>query len=111
MNGVMRRPFPDVPWFSNFLELNVRLYVEYQGKPGVWFLSLDATNPIVVWGGNYFFNLPYKNAKMQYSEKNAVTFYSSKRSSARDKAEFEVQYKKNEQDFLFSIKHLRKFFD
>ncbi|MEK7358497.1 MAG: DUF2071 domain-containing protein, partial [Bdellovibrionota bacterium] len=50
MNGVMRRPLPNVPGFSNFLEVNVRLYVEHEGKPGVWFLSLDATNPFVVWG-------------------------------------------------------------
>src|SRR5690242_2620878 len=49
MNNVMRRPFPNLPGFSNFLELNVRIYVTLDGKPGVWFLSLDATNPIVVW--------------------------------------------------------------
>lgn len=45
MQGVMRRPLPDLPWLSAFPELNLRLYVEAWGKPGVWFLSLDA----VVW--------------------------------------------------------------
>src|SRR5690554_1769026 len=49
MEGVMLRPLPDLPWLSAFPELNVRLYVEYGGKPGVWFLSLDATNPLAVW--------------------------------------------------------------
>ena len=44
MTGVMIRPLPDLPWVSAFPELNVRLYVERDGKPGVWFLSLDATN-------------------------------------------------------------------
>jgi len=48
MTGVMRRPFPDLPWISAFPELNVRLYVTHQGKPGVWFLSLDAANPVAV---------------------------------------------------------------
>lgn len=40
MAGVMHRPLPDLPWVSAFPELNVRLYVERDGKPGVWFLSL-----------------------------------------------------------------------
>ncbi len=31
MVGVMRRPLPDLPWVSAFLELNVRLYVELDG--------------------------------------------------------------------------------
>jgi uncharacterized protein YqjF (DUF2071 family) len=34
----MRRPLPDLPYFSAFPELNLRLYVECEGKPGVWFL-------------------------------------------------------------------------
>jgi len=44
MAGVMRRPLPDLPYVSAFPELNVRVYVTAGGKPGVWFLSLDATN-------------------------------------------------------------------
>jgi len=46
MAGVMRRPLPDLPWVSAFPELNVRVYVEAGGKPGVFFFSLDATNPL-----------------------------------------------------------------
>lgn len=49
MEGVMVRPFPDLPYFSEFLELNVRLYVEVDGKAGVWFLSLDANNSLAVY--------------------------------------------------------------
>jgi uncharacterized protein YqjF (DUF2071 family) len=47
MTGVTRRPLPALPWVSAFPELNVRIYVEHErdGTPGVWFLSLDATNP------------------------------------------------------------------
>ena len=64
MAGVMRRPLPDLPWVSAFPELNVRVYVEYEGKPGVWFLSLDATNPLAIWGAKTFFHLPYHRASM-----------------------------------------------
>ena len=62
MDGVMRRPLPDVPGLSAFPELNVRLYVEAEGKPGVWFLSLDATNPLAVWAARRYFHLPYYRA-------------------------------------------------
>src|SRR5689334_17967541 len=48
MTAVVPRYAPPVPWFSAFLELNVRTYVTGNGKPGVWFFSLDAANPVAV---------------------------------------------------------------
>src|SRR5439155_22775952 len=68
MAGVMRRPLPDLPWVSAFPELNLRLYVERDGKPGVWFLSLDATNALAVWAGRRFFHLPYHRARIAFSQ-------------------------------------------
>lgn len=65
MAGVMRRPLPDLPWISAFPELNLRLYVEHGGKPGVWFLSLDATNPLAVWAARRFFHLPYHRSDIR----------------------------------------------
>ena len=44
MEGVARRPLPDIPGLSSFPELNLRLYVTRDRRPGVWFLSLDATS-------------------------------------------------------------------
>jgi uncharacterized protein YqjF (DUF2071 family) len=67
MAGVMPRPFPDLPWVSAFPELNLRLYVERDGKPGVWFLSLDATNALAVWAARRFFHLPYYRARIDFS--------------------------------------------
>ena len=64
MTGVMLRWLPDLPWVSAFPELNLRLYVERDGKPGVWFLSLDATNPLAVWAARRFFHLPYVKARI-----------------------------------------------
>lgn len=64
MAGVMRRPMPDLPWVSAFPELNVRVYVEAGGKPGVFFLSLDATNPLVVAVARALFHVPYYWARM-----------------------------------------------
>ena len=56
---------PAVPGLSNFLELNVRTYVhDAQGRPGVWFYSLDANQWLAVKVARTFFHLPYEHAKM-----------------------------------------------
>jgi uncharacterized protein YqjF (DUF2071 family) len=82
MTGVMRRPLPDLPWVSAFPELNVRVYVERDGKPGVWFLSLDATNPLAVWAARRFFHLPYFRAEMSIASEGDGIRYSSRRPGA-----------------------------
>ncbi|MEZ4629980.1 MAG: DUF2071 domain-containing protein [Deinococcales bacterium] len=82
MAGVMRRPLPDLPWLSAFPELNVRIYVEEGGKAGVWFLSLDAANPVAVWAARRFFHLPYFYAEMSVREEGARIKYASQREGA-----------------------------
>jgi uncharacterized protein YqjF (DUF2071 family) len=89
MTGVMRRGLPDLPWVSAFPELNVRLYVEHGGKPGVWFLSLDATNPLAVWAARRFFHLPYYRAQMSLRRDGAAYVYASRRPGA----EFNGRYR------------------
>jgi len=80
MAGVMRRPLPDLPWISAFPELNLRLYVEHEGRPGVWFLSLDATNPFAVWAARRFFHLPYEHARIDVSEsRDGITYRADRR--------------------------------
>lgn len=79
MSGVMRRPFPDVPGLSAFPEVNVRVYVTLDGKPGVWFLSLDATNPLAVWAARTFFHLPYHRARISLDVEGKRIRYDSTR--------------------------------
>ena len=93
MAGVMRRPLPDLPWISAFPELNVRLYVEHQGKPGVWFLSLDATNPLAVWAARRFFHLPYYRARMGLEYDGDAVKYGSARGSGDSELAFEGSYR------------------
>ncbi len=98
MQGVMRRPLPDVPGFSMFPELNLRTYVEAEGKPGVWFFSLDADSWPVVLGGRNIFGLPYFLANMrQKIQTDGIEFSSSRRKSP---AEFHAQYRPRGQVFL-----------
>lgn len=57
--------FPPVGGLSNFLELNLRTYVrDRDGRPGIWFYSLDANQPLAVWIAQLCFALPYRHASM-----------------------------------------------
>jgi uncharacterized protein YqjF (DUF2071 family) len=82
MEGVMARPLPDVPGVSAFAELNLRLYVTVDDKPGVWFVSLDAASRLAVWAARRFFHLPYFPADMQARDDGASIHYRSVRRSA-----------------------------
>jgi hypothetical protein len=79
MAGVRVRGTPAIPGFSRFPELNVRTYVVRDGKPGVWFFSLDAANTVAVWGARRFFRLPYFLAAMSCAEDAGWILYESHR--------------------------------
>jgi len=54
-----------LPRVSSFLELNVRTCVRAaDGKPGVWFLSLDAASRLAVAAARRTYKLPYFHARM-----------------------------------------------
>jgi len=66
MCGVRPRYLPAVPGLSDFPELNLRTYVyDEQGRPGVWFYSLDTPNTVANWIARTFFHLNYRTARMQ----------------------------------------------
>lgn len=50
------------PWTIRFGELNVRTYVIANGKPGVYFSSLDASDPMTVYLARRIYSLPYYRA-------------------------------------------------
>jgi uncharacterized protein YqjF (DUF2071 family) len=80
MSAVVPRYTPPAPWISAFLELNVRTYVTIDGKPGVWFFSLDAANPVAVAVARRWFHLPYFRARMGLDDDGDWIAYSSRRS-------------------------------
>jgi uncharacterized protein YqjF (DUF2071 family) len=94
MTGVRPHYVPALPWLSSFPELNVRTYVTFQGKPGVWFFSLDAANPLAVRGARLTFHLPYYDARMAFARYHGMVRYSSKRTHrGAPPAELAVQYR------------------
>jgi uncharacterized protein YqjF (DUF2071 family) len=79
MAGVTRRPFPPVPGFSSFPELNLRTYIEVDHKPGVWFFSLDADAWPVIFAGRRIYDLPYFSARVRQTFNDGWFAFSSAR--------------------------------
>ena len=82
MTNVAPRGVPALPWVSAFPELNVRTYVRVGDKPGVFFLSLDAGNPLAVGAARTMFHLPYFSASMETRAEAGTISYSSRRTSS-----------------------------
>lgn len=84
---------PSLPWLSSFAEVNVRTYVSYGGKPGVYFFSLDAGNLSAVWGARIFYRLPYWQASMKLTGKGQAKIdFVSKRQHGPKPAELRCSY-------------------
>jgi len=82
MAGVRPRATVPLPWLSAFPELNVRTYVVAEEKPGVFFFSLDAANPVAVQLARWFFALPYYYARMRCIRREDAVQYTSLRKQA-----------------------------
>ena len=93
MSGVRMRGPLGLRAFPPFPELNVRTYVVKDGKPGVWFFSLDAASALAVWGARRFFHLPYFLARMKCEESGGWIEYSSAREKSTVAAKLLGRYR------------------
>jgi len=73
------RGLPPLPRVSTFPELNVRTYVTRDGKPGIWFFSLDAGSRLAVEGAKLTYRLPYFRARMSAVRRAGWIEYESHR--------------------------------
>jgi uncharacterized protein len=93
MSGIRPRFLPAVPWLSAFPELNVRTYVVAEDKPGVWFFSLEAANPVAVAVARRWYLLPYFHARMSCIQVgNAIHYESHRIHRGAPAAAFNGQY-------------------
>ena len=93
MEAIRPRWLPAVPWLSAFPELNLRTYVTLDDRPGVFFFSLDATNPVAVRLARRLFLLPYYRARMACERQGETIAYSSRRiHPGAPSARFEGRY-------------------
>ena len=79
MRGIRPVCFPAIPGLSRSHELNVRTYVHLDRMPGVWFLSLEASNALAVMGARLAFHLPYFRARMRLEEQGQTVRITSHR--------------------------------
>jgi uncharacterized protein YqjF (DUF2071 family) len=94
MSGVRPRLLPAVPALSDFPELNLRTYVTHDGKPGIWFFSLDAHNKVAVRLARATFDLPYFDAHMKFEKQNDSIYYKSFRTHrGAAPADYEARYR------------------
>ncbi len=123
MRHVRPRSVPSLPWISFFPEINLRTYVtalDKDRKPGVWFFSLDAHNPLAVRLARSLFHLPYFDAAMHAkvpSEPSTPTkesderwiYYQSVRQQRGHKVAFEGSYRPTGQPFTARAGSLEHF--
>ncbi len=65
VRGLRLRGTPPAPIISAFPELNVRTYVSVDGKPGIYFFSLDADSRAAVWAARRTYRLPYFRSRIE----------------------------------------------
>jgi uncharacterized protein YqjF (DUF2071 family) len=94
VTALRARGLPPLPFLSSFLELNTRTYVTADGKPGIWFFSLDASSELAVEGARRGYKLPYFRADMRAEWRQGWLRYESRRRDPRgEPAAFEARYR------------------
>ena len=81
--GARARVVPPRFALRTFGEVNVRTYVTGGGRPGVWFLSLDAASRATVAAGRSLLHLPYYGARITTACAGAAYAYELERTDAR----------------------------
>jgi uncharacterized protein len=99
------RGLPPVPGISTFPEVNVRTYVTRDGKPGIWFFSLDAASRLAVEAAKKLYKLPYHHAQMRYERGEELVQYES----ARPGAAFSARYRGDGELFQPAVGTLEHF--
>ncbi|THF75706.1 YqjF family protein [Cohnella fermenti] len=76
------RGLPTLPLARSFCELNMRTYVVYRGRPGVYFFSLDASSRLAVEAARLT-GLPYFHAAISMKREKELILYACDRNDAR----------------------------
>jgi uncharacterized protein YqjF (DUF2071 family) len=79
MSHVTLRGVPAAPFLSRFPEMNLRLYVQYEDTPGIWFVSLDAGRRLPVYVARWAVHLPYFFSRMRARKAGGRVSYHSVR--------------------------------
>ncbi len=64
---------PGIPPISDFDEINIRGYVKYRGKPGIYFLSIEGSKRLSCIIAKSITEMPYRHSRVN----SAKNFYDS----------------------------------
>lgn len=87
MEKIRPRNLPSFPPISNFNEINIRTYVKHNGKPGVFFLSIEAGNSLSCKIAKGISELPYRYSKIKRNSDK----YTSENKEFNDQLEINFQ--------------------
>ena len=79
VTGLRARGLLPLPFVSSFRELNVRTYVTRDGRPGIWFFSLDASSQVAVEAARRIYRLPYFRADISVQRRGGDILYDCSR--------------------------------
>jgi uncharacterized protein len=91
VSGLRLRGTWPVPGLSRFAETNVRTYTTIDGKPGIYFFSLDAASRLAVVGARSTYRLPYFHARMSVQRTGGEVAYATRRTTGE--AALQVRYR------------------
>ena len=93
VRGLRLRGTTPLPGLSSFPEINVRTYVTVGGKPGIYFLSLDAYSRGAVFAARRSYRLPYFHSRISAGrDGDGFRFSSMRTSSDSPPAYFDAGY-------------------
>jgi uncharacterized protein YqjF (DUF2071 family) len=75
VKGLRLQGFAPPPVISSFPEINVRTYVTVDGRPGIFFFSLDTSSRSAVAAARRAYRLPYFHARQRF---DGATFESAR---------------------------------
>lgn len=87
----LRLPLP-MPFVRNYRQLNVRTYVRYKGRSGVFFFSLDADSLLAVKTASAGGFLPYRHARIRVVKKGERRLFSSCYEGIGESGNFRIGY-------------------
>nr|WP_294860960.1 DUF2071 domain-containing protein [uncultured Fluviicola sp.] len=128
MEKIRPKNLPAFSPISNFHEINIRTYIINNGKPGVYFLNIEAQKLVSAKLSKLLSGLPYEKAKMKRNLQTEVQTYHSNQqekgfefaanyqvfANSVSKSELDIwlteryclYLDKNEKNYLYEIHHL-----
>jgi uncharacterized protein YqjF (DUF2071 family) len=79
VTGLHFRVVPPLPVVSRFHEINVRTYSTVDGRPGIYFFSLDAASRLAVEAARRVYRVPYFRAAISVDRSGDRVRYESER--------------------------------